>query len=558
MKLKRTGYVGKIARATLVAVFLAGYVTFATVYLIAKGDHKVLFGPVGLGGLLFLACALLPLLLIGVFVWMFVVLMRHSQLLARKDPTAVFAARMQPDTALTLLDGQTLSLAYMSTDAKVRRSVRLFNGCGLAFMMLFVAAWGEFVVLAALPGFSHSALNPLRELISGGPVTTSPAGLDWLAAACPPVTVIVTTLISFLAPRHEGIRRITADDTGVAVDKGNYQERILWDDIALFARVSNDAIALPFGSYILWGRSHRVEFSIESSEVAAMRKTTGVFSRGEPFFIFDGGYETYHESALRLLATIAVRSSEPLVAMREMSLATWLRRRMPVLMTSEEAAKALPVAGQQYQPSTDDATATLRFGEQLALRVRMALSPILGEWLAWFAIVAAMSFLCGGLGIVQGFQRIVAYSDTTTYPAITFYVSLAALFVITIFPIGAVLILARRRRAFPPVFADGFGISGKSRLQGQLATIPWQSITAWVVIPAPPGSRRPTRYIVFGEGQKIAWSEPADAQLAGRGVKGDRRQAYREQATRIHALIAARTGLPLRELRVDAVPMSGQ
>jgi hypothetical protein len=339
------------------------------------------------------------------------------------------------------------------------------------------------------------------------------------------------------------------------VQKGNRPEHIPWDDISLFVRTSSDAIALPFGSYVLWGRSHRVEFSIETSEVAAMRRSSSALSQGRPFFLFEGGYETYLENSRRLLATIATRSSVSLLAMREMSLAIWLRRRMPVLTISEEAAKALPDASQKYQPHVDDATATLRFGEQLTLKVRLALLPFLGELLALFAGVAGIGFLGAGSRFVQGLQQIITYPDVATYPAIAFYISFIALFLIIIFPVGVTIILAWRRSAFPPVFADGFGISGKSRLQGQLVTIPWQSITAWVVIPPPVGSNKPVRYIIFGDGHKLTWAEPADARLAGCGIRGDRREAYRALATRVHALIAARTGLPLRELRTDALPV---
>ncbi len=282
-----------------------------------------------------------------------------------------------------------------------------------------------------------------------------------------------------------------------------------------------------------------------------MRKSTGALSQGQPFFIFEGGYETYQENAQRLLATITIRSSVPLLAMREMSLATWLRRRMPVWTIDEDRAKALPLASQEYQPQGDNATTTLRFGEQLALKARIAQLPVLGELLALFAVIAVLGFLCGGSEFLQGIQRISSYPDIVVYPAIFFYIASISLRLITIFPLGATLIVARRRGALPRVIVDGFGISGKSLL-GQLSTIPWQNITAWVVIRPPAGRHKLVRYIVYGDGQRLTWAEPENARLAGRGINSDRRQAYREQAARIHALIAVRTGLPLRELRLDA------
>ncbi len=71
MELKRSGYGVKLALAVLLAVFLAGYATLAVIYLIVRGDRKVLFGAVGVFGLLFLAFVLLELLFVCAFGWIF-------------------------------------------------------------------------------------------------------------------------------------------------------------------------------------------------------------------------------------------------------------------------------------------------------------------------------------------------------------------------------------------------------------------------------------------------------------------------------------------------------
>jgi hypothetical protein len=81
--------------------------------------------------------------------------------------------------------------------------------------------------------------------------------------------------------------------------------------------------------------------------------------------------------------------------------------------------------------------------------------------------------------------------------------------------------------------------------------IPWREIRAWGALPGAPDRKQPTIYIVMSETRSIIWSEPEDAGLDGTVPDGDRRVAYRARAEQLHAAIAARTGLPLREIRLD-------
>jgi hypothetical protein len=110
--------------------------------------------------------------------------------------------------------------------------------------------------------------------------------------------------------------------------------------------------------------------------------------------------------------------------------------------------------------------------------------------------------------------------------------------------------LWRRRRA-PIIVGDAEGLQRRVGNSATDVALPWQAIRAWVVVPPAAGSRRPPTYIVFADTKRLSWTEPEDAELGGRGVKGDRRAAYRERAAQLHAMIAARTALPLRELRVQ-------
>jgi hypothetical protein len=60
-----------------------------------------------------------------------------------------------------------------------------------------------------------------------------------------------------------------------------------------------------------------------------------------------------------------------------------------------------------------------------------------------------------------------------------------------------------------------------------------------------PGATEAVTYAVYADGETLTWNEPANARLVWQRVAGDRRAAYRAAAERLHATIAARTGLPL-------------
>ena len=98
-------------------------------------------------------------------------------------------------------------------------------------------------------------------------------------------------------------------------------------------------------------------------------------------------------------------------------------------------------------------------------------------------------------------------------------------------------------------------------------TIPWESICVWC-IELPPtrnaygyaGWRYPGytySYEVFAsdgffsKGDRLYWEEPESAKLLGTNISDDRRRAFRERADSLRAMIALRTGLPLREWGPD-------
>jgi hypothetical protein len=259
--------------------------------------------------------------------------------------------------------------------------------------------------------------------------------------------------------------------------------------------------------------------------------------------------DTFLADANRLLATIGARSYTPLrVYTGARGLIGWVQRHAPVITIDLDDALAARVASAPLQPS-EQAIAAVKFPSSVVLKQRRSILPVVLESLVWIA-----GFLVFGVIFVRTDPYFIEAMGDAYVPVLVG----AALFLAGL---GVVFAIARRADASQAVIADSFGIKGRvfaTASQTKRRYVPWVDVRAWVVIPAEPQGRRPMRYILFANGPatrempagttiKVYWNEPYGAQLSGRRVKGDRHVAYRERAEQLHALIAARTGLPLRE-----------
>lgn len=539
MELKRMGVGMRVVLAALLAALLVGYEALVVVHLVTAGDLTGLLSPTTFFAIFFVMFVLIITVALCGYAWLLPKRGERLRALGNRDPAVVYTAPTQPDRALALRAGESLRIAYHRS-----RSAWLQIPLFMVLCILF-AAGGEVLIFTALPVFGRSNINPLYlAFLYPNPTTaTSPTLLDWLAAVFPLAFSALCLVAVFWSAATESSYILLADDQGVTIRRSFRRRFIPWNDILLFARTSSDINTGPVGAYMLWGRSHALPFSIASSAIANESAST---RRSRPTYRFEDGYEAYLGEAQRLLATIAARSYAPMLAMREAPLVAGFRRRAPVTTTSEEDARVLPLAGQEYQPRVDDSSASLAYGEQIAFQARLAALPAVGESLLWMAVLGLVTILF--VRQPYFFDSLFALGPIVGFIAVAFCVAFLGLAAIA-------LTIQRRRNRQPVISVDALGITGKARGEQRPVTIPWPSVTAWVVVPPPAGSNKPVRYIVFGDGRKITWVEPADARLAGRSIRGDRREAYRERAARVHALIAAHTGLPLRELRADAVPV---
>ncbi len=448
-----------------------------------------------------------------------------------RDPQGSTMATMQPDPTLTLRDGETITLERRRTARSIAQSVIL-----LPLLFLLLAAVCEAGIFAAIPAFGRSALNPLYDALLDGNSAAPPIAtpFDWIAATFPLVVfglLAMVVPINVLTTRRE---RITADDRGITAGR----KFIPWNDIQLFLR-GYTADPKFTGGYWVWGREH----SIVSFTIHPRRATTvGQTSQTSEEFLFTNGYEAYERDAQRLLATIVARGYQPL----RMSLAgsrtiTRLQRRLPELATTAGQAEAAPLAEPSWQPPTNPTITN--FDVRLQPRIDG------GRYVLWTIVITAILL---GLFFVFGVYKTSAYSASDGTGSLLFWIGFGVSVAIAV-PIAAVLAFVHQRGRRPVIAADAKGVARQTQSSSSTVTIPWTEVRAWGVLPPRVGTTDAPRYFVFGEVGKFSWMEPADAVMGGR-VNGDRRAAYVERAAELHALIFARTGLPLHDLTSIIAP----
>jgi hypothetical protein len=267
-------------------------------------------------------------------------------------------------------------------------------------------------------------------------------------------------------------------------------------------------------------------------------------------FEYSGGPEAYLANVQRLLATITVRAHIPI---RVWAYGYYARESKPTYdlhrphtaggLTLEEAL-TLPIADTRLQPTLaeiqeaqldSDAVAVLR--DRIPWRL---LAPKL--WrnaLMGFGVSATVVAL---VVVMTSMQRGWEFLLNPTS-------ALALLVLLCIFPALQVYlaIIFYRNVSSPTVVADNEALTLRKFNAQAGFTMLWEDARAWAIVAPEPGHLALVRYAVWSENQMFEIAERSDAELAGR-VKGDRRVAYCEQARWLHALIAARTGLPLREI----------
>jgi len=539
MPLKRSSNYPAIIAAVFIAILVVGGAVMFAAHLILSGDWSAIFSSLGFGPAFF-GLTFLVLLCLAIFFtlsYLYGLILRERTWSAAQDVRFLAMAPDQPDRHLALQPGEILTLdRRQSVSYMVNWFVLL-----LAFALLFAGS-GEVIVFALLPSFAHSTLNPLYSSLFyiAPPPPPPPSTLDWIVAAFP---LAIGFLFIALIPSAINDQRyaLIADDQGLTIRKRLRQRFIPWNDIALFIQLGKHRDRNVTENYLLWGREHQAAFSI----VRLPDTSTQLWKQGTSIldklarYRFEGGFDRYAADAQRLLATSAARGQAPLQTITHQPRAiVKLKQRFPGRFTVDDLTAA-PLASQELQPQIQDAAPAETAISNITLKERLPIFPVLLESVVWFIVVGALVFACLGglvwstladelsgpwLAVAAGF--ILAYTAFMSYNAAR----------------------QRRRRRIPIVIANSAGLTRKTGQKDTTITIPWDEIRAWAIKPSPDHTQTRRTYLVSSERATLTWTERSEAELAGRGIQGNRRLAYQERAEQLHSLIAVRTGLPLREM----------
>ncbi len=330
-------------------------------------------------------------------------------------------------------------------------------------------------------------------------------------------------------------RRITADERGVTVKSRQRTRQIVWDEIELFVRLTRTEYPDIAGSYALLGRRKYVIFDISGVEDAPPGNVTNRSSASRSSYQFEGGYSQYAKDARRLIEHIQLHTGLDLRDISSDLLPPEQRVSIALESLTLDELAVMPVADQSLQPTTSSQSAAAFVELMTHVSWRTRLRDVLASVAVMEGIVAIMSApLIADEVIYQ------AHSDNILAIVLVAVAILAAL-------TAMVFSLIEGRRKQQAVAASESVVMSRG-LSG--VVIPWREVRAWGVLPAVPDRKQPTIYIVMSETRSIIWSEPEDAELDGTVRNADRWDAYRARAAQLHAAIAARTALPLREIQL--------
>ncbi len=528
---------GNCGRASINVLFgvlllmLAGVV----VYRYATGTGYTTYGFAGTAFLVFLP--------IGLFVVYFTTTQligteRALRAIERGGDRLAPPLLTQPDPALALRSGERIEItralplgAYLS-----HLALTVFLA-PFAFAMVSVS--GEFAVFFVDPS-AVEWINPSRIvhqhiLPSSVPSLTA---LEWTAVLLP----LVLALAAVVAVAHEGIvtrrQTIVADDEGTSLqDFLSPRQLIPWSELRVLLRT---LARPPFAeSYLI--RGARRGFILNFA-AAADAELANFLHLGD--YRYETGDEPYETQVRRLLATLVARGHTPIrIGAAGYDARSGGAIQPPNNVTVDEVL-AMPLARTPLQPPARAIEQASPPDTSVELAVRLLRATLFKG--ARFFSLFFIGILAYGLLLSQ--FTLPGRGGSNSFLSIGTLALLVGCMILC-FLLGLLIAYSNYQNANPTIVADSAGIDALGYNNKEIVTLEWGDVHAWGVLPpdsgAPGGA---TLYILFADKKTMEWSEPSDAQLAGRHVEGDRREAYRSEAAALHALIAARTGLELREI----------
>jgi hypothetical protein len=537
---KPADYRTRIVLAAAFAALIVGYDAVVVAHIVTYVHFRDVWGTQIIFSAWYVLLIAMFTAVICANVWILRHRQRRVQAMMRRDPSVISVASHQPESSPALHGGEVLTLTHRGSANTFFKGLTI-----LVYVPLWIVGY-EFIIIQLLPSFRGSALDILGSLFLKAPNAPSSTALDWLAVGLPVLLAVSCMAYVAWGDIHKCFQRIVANDTGITMSNGLRRVFLAWDEIELFAQVSPEKATvpdiLPTGNFVLWGHSQSANFAI-----LAIDKDPDMdsFSRTwDTRFLFEDGYQTYLKDAQRLLATIVARARTPLLATHirapRKAEARWSAA---IASLSERDAQTLPLAEGKFQPLVSSESEASHKEVRVSLKTRRQSAPITTSWANDLSILflAVIYLLWAG-------ARVIA--STPALPFTVFAVITGAAFDLTM--LGGYVVLFRRQQRLKPradVRADEDGLTTWGPYLDQPTTLPWPSITAWVVIP-PANISQPSLYVVYGDGLRLTWVEPAEAPYPWSGVNFSSPSMYRKQVAQLHALIAARTGQTLRKLQI--------
>lgn len=366
--------------------------------------------------------------------------------------------------------------------------------------------------------------------------------IEWLAFLAPfalGATGATLCVIEVMSMRWQ---RISVDDAGVTVQRPLRRSQFIpWDDIHLILRFGGDEA--PGNTW--WLRDHR-----RGVALALGARGPVPSPKGHPrasTYQFDAAPDDYPAAVQRLLATLTERARVPIRVWAGAYLTSQPRSVTSAGGLTLDEALALPLAAEALQPNPTDVEAERASAATVTLRPSITLRALAPQIAKNVAITAGLFVAIILVALVPGASSVNEVIAPLLSPAGLRAIAYIVCAMIVLSVGGAVT--TYRNVTAPTVAASPAGLTLKPSMGASPRVIPWQDIKAWAVLLPAPAARAPVIYTVWSGAQTLEWREPPDAQLAGRGVHGDRREAYRATARQLRTLIAARTGRPLRAIQ---------
>lgn len=305
---------------------------------------------------------------------------------------------------------------------------------------------------------------------------------------------------------------VSLDDTGLEVKRrGQRAQRLAWSAMRRFM-----IVGLPgesqYVKYCVASDDRFLEFIIVDSTIIDQNDRMLMERDAE-------SAANYRADAKALIATIAVRSGSPLLAV---------------------GLDILPGEVEDFPPKLLDQggfASTAQGSEPILLPIARPYRLLWQRATRWMPITIIMS---------------VVFLFSVYQPALPPVNRIfSTVLLLTIASIEPFLFISLSwSNEHPSIRADEHGITIPGTTRTRKPGVAWHDVTAWGVVERVVGGQAERRHYLWHDerGDRLEWVETDDLQLAGRGTPAERRAAFRARAARLHAAIARHTGLAPRDL----------